>query len=81
MTKWEYRVLDSKDIERNALKSRTSEAMESYLNELGEAGWEIVNIDFRELERRLSFVGVAKRVRGDRTIASTMRRVRSTPER
>ena len=28
---------------------------------LGEDGWEIINMDFRELEGKLEFSGVAKR--------------------
>ena len=40
---------------------KSRESMEEYLNEIGSEGWEIVNLDFVELENRSSFVGVAKR--------------------
>ncbi len=62
MITWEYKLVDSLDIEEGdflAVKSR--EAVESYLNELGAQGWEIINLDFVEIEGRTSFVGVAKR--------------------
>lgn len=62
MKKWEYRFLDSMDIEEGgflAVKSRG--AIETYLNGLGDEGWEIVNLDFVEIEGRTSFVGIAKR--------------------
>ena len=65
MKKWEYKVVDSKDIRRDGLfKGKTRESIEKYLNELGEQGWELVNIDFRELENRSSFSGVMKRETG-----------------
>jgi hypothetical protein len=62
MTTWEYRFLDSMDIEEGgflAVKSR--EAVEAYLNAIGDEGWEVVNLDFVEIEGRTSFVGIAKR--------------------
>jgi hypothetical protein len=62
MKKWEYRLLNPKDAEGGSLfwgKSR--DAVEEYLNKLGEQGWEIVNLDFREFEEKTSFAGVAKR--------------------
>lgn len=63
MTRWEYRVLDSTDVARpGRLKSRDRAGVEAYLNELGQDGWEIINMDFRELEGRMEFSGVAKRV-------------------
>lgn len=62
MKKWEYIVLDSKDIPRaGILKGRDRSGVEKYLNNLGREGWELVNIDFRELESRFEFTGVAKR--------------------
>ena len=62
MRKWEYKYLDSLDIEEGdflAIKSR--ESVEEYLNQLGAEGWEVINLDFVEVEGRTSFVGVAKR--------------------
>ena len=62
MKKWEYRIVDSKDVPRGGIfKGRSRESLERYLNELGDQGWEIVNIDSLELDGRASFVGVAKR--------------------
>ena len=62
MKKWEYKIIDSKDVSREGIfKGRTREKIEQYLNALGEEGWEIVNIDSFELESRTSFVGIAKR--------------------
>ena len=65
MTKWEYKIVDSRDIKRDGLfKGRTRESVERYLSELGEQGWELINVDFRELEGRDSFTGIAKRPKG-----------------
>ena len=64
MKKWEYKIIDSIDAPGDVgriFKRKDRNAIEAYLNELGESGWEIVNIDFRELEDRSSFCGVAKR--------------------
>lgn len=61
MTKWEYRVLDSKHADSSGfLKIATPEAVERYLNGLGADGWEVVNLDFHE-GIGTAFVGVAKR--------------------
>jgi hypothetical protein len=62
MRKWEYKYLDSLDIEEgDFLAIKTREGVEGYLNQLGAEGWEIINLDFVEVEGRTSFVGVAKR--------------------
>ena len=62
MAKWEYKIVDSKDVPGGGIfKGKDRAAVESYLNQLGYEGWEIVNLDFRELEGRLEFSGVAKR--------------------
>lgn len=62
MKKWEYKYLDSMDIDEGGfLAVKTRESVEKYLNDLGAEGWEIINLDFVEVEGRTSFVGVAKR--------------------
>lgn len=62
MKKWEYRMVDSADVEGGSfVMGKSRESIEEYLNDLGTEGWEIVNLDFVELENRSSFVGVAKR--------------------
>ena len=62
MKKWEYVIVDSVDMqEKMSLKSPSREELERYLTVLGSRGWEIVNIDFREFDRRGSFTGIAKR--------------------
>ncbi len=63
MQKWEYLILDSVDMEKRlTLKGPNREELEKYLDVLGSRGWEIVNLDFRELfDKRGSFAGVAKR--------------------
>jgi hypothetical protein len=64
MQKWEYKIVDSKDVPSDGVfKGRNRGALEVYLNELGAEGWELVNIDSLELEGRREFVGVAKRER------------------
>ena len=62
MQKWQYKIIDSKDVSREGIfKGRSREKIEEYLNNLGADGWEIINIDGYELEGRTSFVGIAKR--------------------
>ena len=62
MRKYEYKVVDSKDVESAGLfKGKKREDVEAYLNSLGKQGWELVNADFRELEGRLEFSGVMKK--------------------
>jgi hypothetical protein len=64
MKNWEYKFLDSKDVpSEGVFKGRNVKALETYLNDLGAQGWEIINIDSLELEGRREFVGIAKRER------------------
>ncbi len=64
MNSWEYKVIDSRNIEGGSwFKDKPEEAVEGYLNDLGADGWEIIHLDWRELERRMSFMGIAKRER------------------
>ena len=65
MKKWEYKIVDSSDVPRAGIfKGRDRSDVEKYLNSLGQQGWELVNADFRELENRYEFMGVAKRENG-----------------
>ncbi len=65
MKKWEYMIVDSKDVASGGIfRGRDRSAIDTYLNKLGQEGWEIVNLDFRELENRFEFSGVAKREKG-----------------
>ena len=67
MTKWEYKLIDSKKLseaEKSIFKQTrvTLEEAETYLNKLGEEGWEIIHLDFDFLIHDTgAFVGVAKR--------------------
>ena len=63
MPKWEYRILDSQDVEGEGLfgEKRSKKDIEEYLNKLGRQGWEVVSMDVSEAEERINFVGVAKR--------------------
>ena len=62
MRRFEYKIIDSKDVaSAGVFKGRQRADVETYLCTLGEDGWEIINMDFRELEGRLEFSGVAKR--------------------
>jgi len=64
MKKWAYRIVDSKDVSGGGVfKGKDRADVEAYLNELGKDGWEIINLDFRELESRFEFSGVAKKER------------------
>jgi hypothetical protein len=62
MKKWEYMIIDSSDVPSGSIfKGRDRAEVDRYLNEIGLQGWEIVNIDFRDLDNRMEFTGVAKR--------------------
>jgi hypothetical protein len=62
MKKWEYIIIDSLDMQRRlSLKGPNREQLEEYLNVLGSKGWEVVNLDFNEIDSRYSFVGLVKR--------------------
>jgi len=62
MKKWEYMIVDSKDVPGGGIfKGKDRSEVDGYLNNLGEQGWEIINLDFRELENRFEFTGAAKR--------------------
>ncbi|MEN9667907.1 MAG: hypothetical protein RLZZ326_4270 [Planctomycetota bacterium] len=63
MRKWEYKIVDSKDVPSDGVfKGRSRDALEAYLNQLGAEGWELVNTYYAH-EGRWDFVGVAKRER------------------
>ena len=62
MSKWEYRIVDSKDIEGGGLlKGTPRENIEAYLSDLGNDGWEIFHLQFNHVEQRYKFYGIAKR--------------------
>jgi hypothetical protein len=62
MKNWEYKIIDSKDLQRGlSLKFPSREELEEYLCVLGSEGWEVINLDFNEIDNRFSFVGVLKR--------------------
>ena len=62
MKKWQYKIVDSKDVPGGGVfKGKERADVEDYLNNLGKDGWEIINLDFRELGNRFEFSGVAKR--------------------
>ncbi|WP_339719136.1 DUF4177 domain-containing protein [uncultured Paraglaciecola sp.] len=61
MKKYHYKIVDTRDVESAGLfKGRKREDVEAYLNSLGAQGWDLVNVDFRELEGGLEFAGVMK---------------------
>ncbi len=68
MIKWEYKFLDSRSVpDPKGIfpKPKTPSDIEEYLNRLGEDGWEIVNLDFKELAAHREFLGVAKRQKAE----------------
>ena len=70
MKKWEYKVFFTFDVPyKEREKGIVREDVENYLNDLGDGGWEIVNIDISSYkERGLSMVGVAKREKENREV-------------
>jgi hypothetical protein len=64
MKKWEYRIIDTEEVPGTGLfKARSRQAIEAYLNGLGEQVWEIVNFDALEWRGCMAFRGVARRER------------------
>lgn len=62
MKKWAYKVVDSRDLEGGGVfKGKDREVVEAYLNQLGQEGWEIVDLNFRELQKGFEFSGIAKK--------------------
>lgn len=63
MSKWEYKIIDSRDVARDSFfKGRNREKLEAHLNLLGDTGWEIINLDFNDIHESAGFfLGVAKR--------------------
>ena len=62
MQMWEYLIIDSIDLEKRlSIRGPSRQDIEKYLDVLGSRDWEIVNLDFRELDSRGSFTAVAKR--------------------
>ncbi|MAD16756.1 MAG: hypothetical protein CL579_11875 [Alteromonadaceae bacterium] len=62
MKRFSYKIVDTRDVETAGLfKGRKREDVEAYLNSLGAKGWDLVNVDFRELEGGLEFAGVMKK--------------------
>ncbi len=59
-SRWEYKIVTSDDISGGLLKKNRAE-IEACLNRLGAEGWEIINMDFRELDVKFSFTGLGKR--------------------
>ena len=62
MQKWEYKIIDSRHIKKKFVGAHAREKVEEYLNQLGDHGWEIIEVEFEGLSHDIgSFVGIAKR--------------------
>ena len=58
MQTWEYKIISSEDYGTGLLRTPSREEAEAALNQLGQAGWELVAMDFLE-ERHPEFVFTA----------------------
>lgn len=65
MAHWEYKLLSAADVTTEGFgKGRSREALEAYLNSLGDEGWEMVTVDFPDgYENPTRFSACAKRER------------------
>jgi len=62
MQKWEYKILDSRLLPGGGkFKGKDKDVVEMYLSKLGRDGWEIISLEFREVQRGYEFAGVAKK--------------------
>ena len=49
--RWEYKLISTKDLPGGGFlgaNEREREAVEAYLNQLGDEGWDVVGIDFTD---------------------------------
>jgi hypothetical protein len=64
MKQFDYKIVDTRDVETAGLfKGRKRQDVEAYLYSLGSDGWELVNVDFPELEGGLELAGIMKKER------------------
>ena len=63
MRRWEYKLLSAIDVQSEGwTKGRSRETLETYLNTLGEQGWEMVTVDFPDgYDNPTRFSACAKR--------------------
>jgi len=64
--KWEYKIIDSMRLPGGIFRGKKFDEIEKYLNEIGEEGWEIINLDFNDVTGQMDFVGVARRELADK---------------
>jgi len=54
--RWEYKLISTQDLPGGGFFGvKEREAVEAYLNQLGDEGWEIVGIDFTDTMQSPSF--------------------------
>jgi len=61
LKKWEYKIIDSFQVQGGIFRGKKFAELEKYLNNLGQEGWEIINLDFNDITGQADFVGVARR--------------------
>jgi hypothetical protein len=61
LKKWEYKVVDSTQVSGGIFRGKKFQETEKFFNQLGQEGWEIINIDFNDVTGQMDFVGVVKR--------------------
>jgi len=59
--KWEYKIIDSVHVAGGIFRGKKFNEIEKYLNEIGQEGWEVINLDFNDVTGQMDFVGVARR--------------------
>ncbi len=62
MKKWEYKIIDSRLLPGGGtFKGKDRDLVDMYFAKLGREGWEVVTLDFKELQKGFEFTGLAKR--------------------
>ena len=63
MRRWEYKLISANDVAgEGGFKGKSREVVESYLNNLGQEGWEVINVDFPDgYENPTRFSAAARR--------------------
>lgn len=63
MIQWEYLVIDSRFLPGGGkFKGKEKDIVDMYFTKIGHEGWEVISLDFRDVQRGYEFVGLAKRL-------------------
>ena len=63
MIQWEYPVIDSRFFPCGGkFKGKEKDIVDMYFTIIGHEVWEVISLDFRDVQRGYEFVGLAERL-------------------